>query len=507
MSALAFIAGMGTGYFKGKKQKRDEDREDRREQREQDLFDITMEEKRRAKADAEARRAAAADVQVQPIPMEPNADAGPWDAPASPVVNSGYRVGSGPSAREFAAQGAAQAAADAENTPSKRRARVIAAAEKQGDLAGADQMRVTGTQADAAALQMRAAEQAQADAALRKRIDGFKTPDDIAAFITETPADGQNGALKVKAVTSADGKTFKFMKEMPDGSMTPMGQAFGTDKTGIEEAKMTLAGYLSPEQRIAHYKWERERAETERHNRATEAVAQQNANTQEQYRKDQLKLLQAKAKDAGASPYWSKDADEHIVKLNTTKNPETGLEELDGNGAQFMQTVALDLARKNGGNTMAAVARAAEVDAALKVKAKGDPGALAQLRAQALQAASGQAQPAPTPKPAAMAAQGVAMPASAPQQVQAAPVQAAPAQQAPAQQPALRPDQAQALQPYNDAVTKAAQVMAAVARSGDQNAIAMYGQQLQQARAAREQMAVRHLGQQGARQYLATLQF
>jgi hypothetical protein len=155
--------------------------------------------------------------------------------------------------------------------------------------------------AEASQLTIDAHKQEAADKLLKKRIDGFKTPDDVAAFISETPADGQGGALKVKAVASTDGKTIDYLKVNEDGSMTPTGKSFPNTPQGMEDAKLTLAGYFTPEKRMEHYQFEQTRESTDKHQAAMEKIAQQQANTQEQYRKDQSKLMNDKNSLKGAN--------------------------------------------------------------------------------------------------------------------------------------------------------------------------------------------------------------
>lgn len=457
---MALLAGLGAGYLGYKEKERDNNRQDKRDAREEEIYQSQKADREQAKADKEALREAAAPVAVteeQGPPTESQVAQATMEGRQPGAI--GYRVGNGRTAKVFAERGVADKAASEQNTVDGTRTRTAAAMAAQGNVIGADQLRTSGLQATAAEIAIKESQQVAADKAVKRRIDGFKTPEDMALFMTESPADKEGGAFKARASYSPDKKTFTFDRVNDDGTFTPTGQTFENSPAGMEKAKMTLAGYMTPEQRLAHHQWEETKAEQARHNKTMEGVAQQNANTQEQYRKDQAAHLRettarltANAKAADAPPTWSKDADEHIVKLNTTKNTETNREELDGNGAQFMQAVALDVARKNGGNTMAAISRAAEVDAALKAMAKGDANMLVQLRAKALADASG--------RPAAP-------------QAAAPTANATPTTAAPQPRPAVRP-QAIAAQGFNEAGYTDVQSTIEGAKRGDKKALAYF---------------------------------
>jgi hypothetical protein len=239
----AFIAGMGTGYVNGTRYEDERKRREERDRREQEEHDARMGDRADRLADKQKLRDAAAPVAVE-TPNDVKVDD---DGNAMPAVPA-YRVG----AQRFDSQEAAAAAATKGNAPGARQARMLGAMEQTGDYAGAAQLRT-------ATVQAQAAEQQLADRAMRDRLTSITTPNELATLISETPADGQGGALKIKAVTSADGKSFGFVKVGADGSEQPVPGSFSNDERGMEKARTLVAGYTTPEMRQQHFRWEAER--------------------------------------------------------------------------------------------------------------------------------------------------------------------------------------------------------------------------------------------------------
>lgn len=287
MSAISFLAGMGAGYIKAKDKALENERQAARDKREQDTFDMKKTEFDQGQADKTELRQAAAPVTVTPEQGPPteaqHVQAKLEDRQPDSI---GYRVGNGRNAQMFAERGVADTEASKQNTVDGTRTRTAAVMAAQGNVLGADQLRTSGIQASAAELALKEGQQAAADKALKKRIDGFKTPEEMAAFMTESPADKAGGEFKAQARYAADRKTFTFDKVNPDGTFTPTGQVFENSAQGMDKARMTLAGFMTPEQRIQQYQFEETKAEQARHNKATEDTAKQNADANEQYRKD-----------------------------------------------------------------------------------------------------------------------------------------------------------------------------------------------------------------------------
>lgn len=534
--AMAFLAGMGTGYINGKNSKREQDRQDAKDKRDQTLFDRQMEELNRTRDDRQAVRdvgqAQQSDTYTPAQGQEIDAIANAKDAQGNPYYAVGndatgkYTVapnfqdetGTQPktytpatiaaSGVNYLGKSYDKPLSDAEATGAKRTRMADLAAGGNAFAANAldnDHKTVKFDQEQQANLKKLKDEGVfDAAAALRRgdaagMSEAFNRSGEhkIIGDVTITPE-----KRTIPNVGEVDTFTATFQMEGPDGKVQQ-----------VTRNSLDLSTQLMPyEKQLAQMQDAATKAETVRHNKATEGVAQQNANTNEQYRKDQAAYLRettsrltANAKAADAPPTWSKDADEHIVKLNTSKNPETGREELDGNGAQFMQAVALDIARKNGGNTMAAISRAAEVDAALKSKSKGDMALLAQLRNEAYSAASGRPnaqqvaqQSAPAPAPAPAQQQPAANAASMARVGATAPI-AQPAQAPAPARPMSAIDQIQAknmaaLAPLAQQVKQANQMFVAAAKSGDQKAMAQYMQTKEALRVQLEQQVNEKFG-------------
>lgn len=296
---LGFVAGLGTGYMGAKQRQEEKERQDRMDQITVDRAARETEQYNLEKADKAALRTAVAPAQLQAgaggvlkpdtadnidvgQPGEPQAQVNADNTAVVPgsatngMSDQGFRV----NGQGFATKDAAQGAATAYDKPEAKFGRYIQA--MQGiDFAKAQAAQLTQ-------VQLQEHQQTVADKALRKRVSGLKTPEEIATMISESPADGQGGALKVRAVVSGDGKAFSFIKVNPDGTEEPIPGGFANDEKGMEQARMKVAGYLTPEMRMQHYQWEQQQeqhasefketkqfqekqlAETTRHNTADE---------------------------------------------------------------------------------------------------------------------------------------------------------------------------------------------------------------------------------------------
>jgi hypothetical protein len=216
--------------------------------------------------------------------------------------------------------------------------------------------------------------------------------------------------------------------------------------------------------------------------------------------------LAREAAGIGAGITWDKDADSFLKERFTSK--VDGAVTVDAPGLQFAKTIALAQSGRNGGDTTRAAAYAMEVNDRLVAQANGDPAALHKLRSDLL--ASMQPKPPATVTAPPVSAAGApsvfntGAPAAAPPVAPPPATPAAIASRAPVA-PGLPPQHAAALEPLTAAVAQAGAALAMAAKSGDQRAIAMYAQQVEAARAARTQEAVRRLGQAGAQAYLASL--
>lgn len=278
--AIAFLAGLGAGYLDGENKKREQARQDARDQREQDTYDMNMQDRQQAKADRDALREAGSPAVVSegqlPGPVEPGADA----LPSVAKVNG----------RAFASRGVADDEAAKMNAPGAARTRVAAALAAQGNVVGADQLRTSGIQADAAQMALDKGKRDEAnqifDDGLRKALSSGG-PQALAAFMSESHADGQQGGLKFQAVTSPDGKSWQMQKVGPDGVMQPFGGKFANDEGGMATAGLMLSRSTPDSAKVAHMLQVKEADRKQAHDEKALAISQQQANTQEQYRRDQ----------------------------------------------------------------------------------------------------------------------------------------------------------------------------------------------------------------------------
>lgn len=131
-----------------------------------------------------------------------------------------------------------------------------------------------------------------------------------------------------------------------------------------------------------------EHKDTAEYHKGMVQTAQQQAKTNEGYRRDQAahmraedanKAAEIRAKAAqGATqtaPVWSTKDDESLETLYTSKDPNTGANTFDGNGFQYAKQIALLHSRANGGDAASARAAALADDAKLKAKAAADAAA------------------------------------------------------------------------------------------------------------------------------------
>jgi len=299
--AIAFLAGLGTGYFNAKGKKKDDERRDKRDARDDEIYEEGKADRADARAarqreqsDKDALRAAAAPVDVQTTAGQAMpAEAGNSAAVASNnPTTGGYRVG----ANTFADQGVAAADAAAQNTPEATRNRVTAAMMAQGNVLGADQLTTSGLQGKAARMAIGKGEREEANAVFDQGIkQALQTggPQALAKFMSESQADGQGGNVKFQAVMAPDGKAWQMNRVGPDGALQPFGQSFAADEGGMATAGMMLSRSVPDDKKVAHLMQVKEAERKGKHDESTLAIQQQNADstalnakTNEQYRKD-----------------------------------------------------------------------------------------------------------------------------------------------------------------------------------------------------------------------------
>lgn len=246
--------------------------------------------------------------------------------------------------------------------------------------------------------------------------------------------DDFNAAGKVRVPEGAKGR-WQVLK-LPNGQEIPDFQVVGADGKPVERA--------SARQVEAIYGFTR----AERDRRASELYAQ-GKTIEHQARMDATARQKvAGSGAAAAAPVWDKEADDFLKKRYTVTD-ETGKTAVDGQGLQFAKAVALAQARRNGGDTTAALGFAFDIDNRIRAEAAGDHEKVRTMRAELLQrAAQGMGpQAAPSTAPAQPSAQPQAPAPVARMAATALPREAAPAgspqSQWDARQAAVRQQQAQ----------------------------------------------------------------
>lgn len=427
--AIALLAGFGAGYMGEKKNQKERERQDKRDARDEEQYQegkadrqALRDERNQALNDKNELRTAALPVAVSTTPGQAMPASEGAMASDNPTVG-GYKAG----ANRFATEGMAQADAATQNTPEATRERYVATMRKQGNFQGADEMATRGIQVEAAQSTLKENKELSAGRAGARQ---------VADTLART---GYQGLAKLMTEKYDDGNTYTAVEDGKGGAkftaVTKDGKPVGSmDFANHADAIMAAVGKTNPEKWVDYQTGRDDKKQAQSNSDRTYELAKQSQLDKKELDAAKLDLATqraalsratAGAKAApGEAPTWNKDADKQLIELFTSKDPETGKMVYDGHGAQFAQRIAIDAASKNGGNTMAAVARAADIDNALKIKANGDPALLRDLRNKALQDASQPAAaPQAAPAPAAARAQAGITPPP-----QAAPV--APAQPA-----------------------------------------------------------------------------
>jgi hypothetical protein len=311
----SFLSGMAAGYGTVMNFKRQADDDAwRGEQR-------ANERKDRAEADALKGdlKKAGTTVNVEDATQKPdymdNADVGqPGETPLTPS----YAV----NGVKFADREAADAEATKQNSSAARAARMAGVYEAHGKAKEAMDLRQSQQQVETGALTLNEAQRKHVNQLFDDHLQALGTHDDIASFVNNSQHDGEAGGLQVKAVPSADGKSVDYQRVMPDGTMQPTGLSFSNDTRGLAMAKEYLSKNVSSHDKLnnlhqlAQEKLQADQqANTAENQRGMLKVAQQNANTQEQWRRDQAGHLNAmegiardKAGNAGSSKLSPDDA-------------------------------------------------------------------------------------------------------------------------------------------------------------------------------------------------------
>ena len=257
--AMAFLAGMGTGYMNGEKEKKTQARQDKLDAQRDELHTSQMDKINQDKADRTALKYAGETVTARPLEgPQPESAYVNGQEPTQPI---GYISGNGASARTFAGNGVGQeqAAANAmeQNKPEARRTRMADLAMQGNTYASTALSNDASIRNNTA--QASIAEQTLADRVTARSIQTLADFDAVGTYISDTPADNNGGKFKGKFMPSADGKTQIFNRLNDDGTYTPTQRVFPNTPGGLEQAKDALAGAMTPDQRREQARYLRER--------------------------------------------------------------------------------------------------------------------------------------------------------------------------------------------------------------------------------------------------------
>lgn len=249
-NALAFLIGMGNGYFAADRRAKDD--ADREEERKYVRMRRDRETKEWDRQDAMRRDLGDA---AAPVTVEPNMTHGPEmddrdvGTPGAVLQQDGYRVGQA----RMADLAVADKAAAAANDPRARTTRIAGVYEKHGEVDKAASMRANARQEEVAELQLDEARAQKLTREYDRRLHQVPDAHDaIAAFISDTKGDGQGGSIKAKAVLSPDGKMVTYHQINADGSSSPTPYTFPNTREGAITAKFMLSQGISPKEKLAH---------------------------------------------------------------------------------------------------------------------------------------------------------------------------------------------------------------------------------------------------------------
>jgi hypothetical protein len=228
----SFLVGMGNGYLSAKdKAEKDAQAKEDRDQRRQ-LLGMQIKTAQQAIDDQQALRAAGAD--VTPVEKTPGDGMGP-----SATMVGKQAFGTAP---DQVAQ--ADTAAQAMNTPQAKAGRQLLKMQEINPQAAVKM------QADQLALDD--AQRNHLNAMFEDSLAPLTSHDAIAKLVSDSPHDGQGGALKLQTKPSADGKTVDYLSVGADGVAKPLGLSFPNDAQGLLEAKQYLSRKTPTETKLKH---------------------------------------------------------------------------------------------------------------------------------------------------------------------------------------------------------------------------------------------------------------
>jgi len=371
---VAMLGSAASGYNAGLTAK--EEREDRARKRQQDQEDrdFNMAERARAKKMRDDMGAAAAPVAVEQV------------QPAGPVMDGAEGAAGQPipmvstvQGKSFATPDEAGAAAAAQNTPQAVTGRMADVAMRNGDPVKAQQLRVGSMQEQTGQYQLNAAMRADLDAKfnddLQKNVTDWASFD---RFTSDSAGDGMGGAVKLKTLPSADGKSMVVHVIGPDGVPTPTGKVFPNTADGLALASAELAR-MPAEKKLAHLhqkameaRQAEQAAATAAHQAGTLAETSRHNLSMEDVAKGNTAARAAKAGAGQPAGINMADADKFINHLFSRKDEVTGAAVFDPNGANTVRALMLRMPAAQEGDTQGAVNQALALYQAAMKRAGGD---------------------------------------------------------------------------------------------------------------------------------------
>jgi len=236
---VGLLGAAATGFMRGRQARIDQDaqladQQFRQDQQQQQRDQWARDASLRSDLAAASQPVTMAQAGGKPDTMD-NSDVG--QVGEQPVMPNTYTVGT----RQFTDQGQAQKALDDANAPSGQASRVAAAYLKNGQAGMALQAQRDAQQAELTQLGLQEKHREIANQMFDDLLGQQGTHDALASYISNAAWDGQGGALKVKAVPSADGKSVTYNRVNPDGTLTPTGHTYSNDDAGVQQAQLWLS--------------------------------------------------------------------------------------------------------------------------------------------------------------------------------------------------------------------------------------------------------------------------
>lgn len=273
---LAAIGAGAGGYVRGRRARMEDDAAQQENEFKQQQRAQIQAQWQRDQQERDALSQAAQPTQVQTVA-----------APANPDTtdpNTGETIRERPLPDTYSVNGQnfgadQQAAGDAAtqyNSP--RMVALRQAAAIQGlDPNKAMQMRTSANAEQMQGLQLDDAQRKHLDTLFMRSLEGANSHQALAQVLSDSKADGQDGAVKFDVVQSPDGSQVSYVKINPDGTKTALPGTFSNDEKGLEKAKMVLNDRLPPDVKLTHLHqqsledMERQKiTEQARHDKATE---------------------------------------------------------------------------------------------------------------------------------------------------------------------------------------------------------------------------------------------